>query len=76
VVKAEIRQGEGWLAVGYDSAKLLRGIPMRCEACHGPVYLMQDYTGAGNTKFTHRRSFVGCGGSRGGIPLRHPTPLV
>jgi hypothetical protein len=73
---AEVKQGEQWGVVGIEAAKRLRDKLMRCEACHGPVYLMQDYTSERKSAFRHRRTFAGCGGNRGGVPLRHPTPLA
>jgi hypothetical protein len=75
MLTAEVKQGEEWRPVGTNAAKMLRDNPMRCEACHGPVYLMQDYTAERRTKFTHRRHFVACGKIIGGVPMRHPTAL-
>jgi competence CoiA-like predicted nuclease len=75
MLTAEMKKGKGWHQVDTDAAKVLRDNPMRCEACHGPVYLMQDYTRERRTKFTHRRQFVACGKSSHGIPMRHPAAL-
>jgi hypothetical protein len=75
MVKAEVKQDGTWRAVEIEAAKVLRDKPMRCEACHGPVYLMQDYSGARKATFTHRRAFAGCGKMSNGIATRHPAPL-
>jgi hypothetical protein len=75
MVYAEVKRSGGWQVVSTEGALLLRDEPMRCNACYGPVYLMRDYTRERKTRFTHRRSFAGCGGSRGGNPLRHPSAL-
>jgi hypothetical protein len=72
MLTAEVRQDKGWHQVDTGAAKILRDNPMRCERCHGAVYLMQDYTQERRTKFTHRRQFLACGISSGGIPMRHP----
>lgn len=49
---------------------------LRCADCYGSVYLTRDYTAERRSQLVHRRSFVGCGQSVGGVLKRQPAALT
>lgn len=73
---AEVKLGDQWSRIAIEDAVQYRGKLTRCVDCHGQVYAMGDYTQLGRPRFTHRRSFPGCGGSRGGVALLHPDAVI
>lgn len=73
---AEVKLSEQWQLIAIKDAVQYRGKRARCVNCHGQVYVMGDYTKLGRPRFTHRRSFAGCGGIRGGVVLRHPDAII
>jgi len=73
---AEVKLGDQWQLIAIKDAVKYRGKRTRCIDCHGQVYAMGDYTQLGCPRFTHRRSFSGCGSSRGGVALRHPDVVT
>lgn len=73
---AEIKLGDQWHTIAINEAVQYRGKRTRCIDCHGQVYAMGDYTYLGRARFTHRRSFTGCGMKRGGVALQHPDAVA
>lgn len=74
--KAEINQAGDWQPISASDARLARQSKFRCADCHGLVYVMGSYMQGALFRFTHRRSFPGCGGSIGGVPQRHPNSIA
>lgn len=74
--KAEIDQAGEWQPISAADAQVARYGKLRCASCHGKVYVAGSYMNSdGCYRFTHHRSFPGCGESNGEVPLWHPQPV-
>jgi hypothetical protein len=75
--KAEIDQAGEWQGISATDAHVARYGRLRRASRHGKVYVAGSYMNSdGRYRFTHHRSFPGCGESRGEVPLRHPQPVA
>jgi hypothetical protein len=75
MTKAEIFGTGKWQSISAAEVRAIPRAKLRCVSCHGQVYVTGSYMSGGTYRFTHRRSFPGCGDSIGGEPRRHPNPL-